>query len=301
MPGLSDVRILVLAGPSSDPMAGADLDLLAERATTHVLPANSRSLLLIPRVLKRLLLSQDDVIVLHGAAPSIAIPVQLAAGLWQRPLLHILPGRLAAGRQRGRLPVTMESRQMVLIRAVAELTGRSWPAAGLLPLRIDLGCGSLARPGFLGIDARRTPATRIIADARAVAVRTHVADEVYASCLLEHFDDPHQVLKEIHRILHPEGQAVLRLPNLATYSAHLDTTHRFLADLTLWRRILSGYFEEVEVVPVGTKYRDNAWLVRVNWFLVNVCKWYELAQGWDFICRRPKAEPTIEYTGWWEE
>ena len=50
MHGLSDLRILILAGPSPDPAARADLDLLAERATTHVLPANSRSLLTIPRV-----------------------------------------------------------------------------------------------------------------------------------------------------------------------------------------------------------------------------------------------------------
>ncbi len=169
------------------------------------------------------------------------------------------------------------------------------------PIKLDLGCGSIQRPGFIGIDARPTRATAIVADAEHLPIAPGVADEVFASCLLEHFDAPSHVLDEIHRVLKPTGRAVLRLPNLGTYSSHLDTTHRFLADLALWRSLFTGYFAQVDVQPVGTKYRDSRSLVAVNWLLVNGLGWYELAQGWDFICTEPRAEPILSYVGWWEE
>lgn len=169
------------------------------------------------------------------------------------------------------------------------------------PVKIDLGCGSVKKPGFLGIDVRPTRATGIVADAQALPVASGSVDALEATCLLEHFDAPHKVLDEVHRILKPTGVATFRLPNLGTYSSHMDTTHRFLADLSIWRQMFEGYFSTVEVVPVGTKYRESKSLVAVNWVLVNVLKWHELAQGWDFLCSNPRPEPILSYVGWWEE
>jgi len=286
MRGLADVRLLVLVGARGDPASEEVLDLLDGRTTAHRLPFSGRSIPVnVLRYLKRLVLGQDDAILLFKTGALAAMPLMLAARLFGLPTLN----------------VSQTDNEEKMLKGIARMVGRKWPQARLSPLRIDLGCGSQVRQGFVGIDARKTPATAIVSDARAVAVASHVADEVYASCLLEHFENPHEVLREIHRVLRPDGQAVLRLPNLGTYSSHLDLTHRFLADLALWRGILSGYFEEVEVLPVGTKYRDSPSLVRVNWALVNLLKWFELAQGWDFICRRPKATPSIEYVAWWEE
>jgi SAM-dependent methyltransferase len=281
---LVDLRVLVLRDPSANAPDLA-LDLLNQRTTSHVLPVTVQTLpVTLARVAKRLALGQDDVLVLYNLPAPVRWGMRLLAGLGRRPVLTV---RAVSG--------------PALLRAIARAARRPPKAAEQIPLRLDVGCGSQLRAGFVGLDARRTPATAIVADARALAVQRQVADEVYASCLLEHFDDPHTVLREIHRVLRPDGQAVLRLPNLGTYSSHLDTTHRFLADLALWRRILEGYFEEVRVIPVGTKYRDNLWLVRVNWILVYIFKWYELAQGWDYVCRRPKLSPSVAYTGWWEE
>jgi hypothetical protein len=312
MHGLADVRLLVLVGAQNGPDVNADLDLLDRRTTAHRLPFFGQQ---VPtnmlRLLKRLVLGQDDIILLYGANTFLLLLVALTTMPFRGRVIGVRIRQQrgfngALWKRFGLVQVSLASkkgpaREEALLKGIALVTGRKWDQARTKPLRIDLGCGSLARPGFVGIDARSTPATAIVADARSVAVGDHLADEVYASCLLEHFENPHEVLREIHRILASDGQAVLRLPNLGTYSSHLDLTHRFLADLTLWRRILSGYFHEVTVVPVGTKYRDSSSLVAVNWFLVNVLKWYELAQGWDFVCRGPKAEPSVEYVAWWEE
>jgi glycosyltransferase involved in cell wall biosynthesis len=213
-------------------------------------------------------------------------------------LRHALRSRIVANFSIGRRERELTDALLDLVpdRRRLNLDSSSTP-----PVKIDLGCGSLQKPGFWGIDLRPTRATILTADAQALPIATSTVDELHASCLLEHFDAPYRVLDEVHRVLKPTGKAVFRLPNLGTYSSHLDTTHRFLADLAIWRSLMEGYFSCVEVRPVGTKYRDSRSLVAINWLLVNVLRWHELAQGWDFICTQPRPEPTLSYVGWWEE
>ena len=200
---------------------------------------------------------------------------------------------------------TPKRRDSDLVSALLKLTPRRRSIGSgdlsAAPIKLDLGCGSLVRPGFYGLDSRLTTATSIVADAQALPVANGVVDEVSATCLLEHFDAPYRVLDEVHRVLKRDGRAVFRLPNLGTYSSHLDTTHRFLADLALWRSLFNGYFGRVEVRPVGTKYRDSRSLVTLNWLVVYILKWHELAQGWDFVCTEPLEKPELNYVGWWEE
>ena len=204
-------------------------------------------------------------------------------------------------RERARQQITSHFDRHFREQTFREELGRLVPALSQPVIRIELGCGNKAQPGVIGVDERRTSQTKAICDVRRACFKAGIADEVYSFCVLEHMDNPYELLDEVVRLLKPDGQAVLRVPNLGTYSAHLDMTHRFLADLALWRLILSGYFEEVHVVPVGTKYRDNRLLVTINNILVRVFRFYELAQGWTFICRQKRAQPVRTYTGWWQE
>ncbi|MFN7981859.1 MAG: glycosyltransferase [Vicinamibacterales bacterium] len=169
------------------------------------------------------------------------------------------------------------------------------------PVRLNLGCGSLLSPGYVNVDARRTIATDAVADVRFLPFRSGTADHVQALCLLEHLTDPYMVMDEIHRILKPGGTAALRVPNIGTYSAHLDTTHEFLADLAIWKEVMDGYFRTVRIDPVGLKYRYNTLLVFVNWVLVRVLRQTELAQGWTFVCSQRRDTPERRYKGWWME
>lgn len=227
--------------------------------------------------------------------PRATAEAVLRAGAASRQQREALRGRVKDS-------FTMDHRERKLVRLLSELLS-SVPAPGTIqkPLRLDLGCGSVKRAGYVGIDMRATVATAIVADAQALPIASSVVDEVQATCLLEHFDEPHRVLAEVWRVLKPTGVSIFRIPNLGTYSAHLDTTHRFLADLGVWRSLFEGYFGHVEVRPVGTKYRDSRSLVLANRLAVNVLKWYELAQGWDFVCSEPRPEPVLRYIGWWEE
>ena len=204
-------------------------------------------------------------------------------------------------RERARQQITSHFDRRLREQTFREELGQLIPTLSEPVIRIELGCGNNAQPGVIGVDARRTSQTKVLCDVRRACFKAGIADEVYSFCVLEHMDNPYELLDEIVRLLKPDGQAVLRVPNLGTYSAHLDMTHRFLADLALWRLILSGYFEDVRVVPVGTKYRDNRLLVTINKVLVRVFRFHELAQGWTFICRQKRAQPVRTYTAWWQE
>jgi glycosyltransferase involved in cell wall biosynthesis len=204
----------------------------------------------------------------------------------------------ARGRARCRI---MRFRREARVEVLRQELARLLPELRNPPVRIELGCGSTGVAGTIGVDARRTVQTRVVCDVRFSCFESQVADEVYSFCVLEHLENPYELLDEIVRILKPGGRAYLRVPNLGTFSSHLDTTHRFLADLRIWRDIMKGYFESVTVVPEGTKYRDNPLLTFINWGLIKVFRFYELTQGWTFVCGRKRTAPVRAYTGWWQE
>lgn len=166
---------------------------------------------------------------------------------------------------------------------------------------INLGSGSGQQPGAIGLDRRITPAVGIVCDATKIALRDNTVDELYSYCLLEHFERPQEVLIEVHRVIKPGGMALLRVPNIGTYAAHLDLTHRFLGDLTIWKEVIGGFFQHVKVRPIGTKYRDNPLLRAINVGMIKGLKFYELSEAWDFICTGPRPYPAPGYEGWWEE
>lgn len=178
-----------------------------------------------------------------------------------------------------------------LARLVPSLTERV--------MRVELGCGESSAGGTIGVDLRATPATCLISDVRRTPFASHTVDEVYSYCVLEHLRNPYELLDEVVRILKPDGRAYLRVPNLGTFSAHLDPTHCFLGDLRMWKTILGGYFETIAVIPLGTKYRDSKLLVLINVLLVRLFRFFELTQGWEFVCQAPKREPSQNYIGWW--
>src|SRR5581483_12170664 len=100
---------------------------------------------------------------------------------------------------------------------------------------------------FVNLDVRPVPGIAALADVIRLPLGDASVDEARAGALLEHFDDPCLPLAELHRVLRPTGLLVVRVPALGTNAAHLDPTHRYLADLAHWRDLLRGYFARVRV------------------------------------------------------
>jgi SAM-dependent methyltransferase len=167
--------------------------------------------------------------------------------------------------------------------------------------RVNLGSGNEPLSGYINVDRRHCPGVNVIADVRQLPFAQESIDRITASSVLEHFADPYAVLDEVHRILHSHGHATFRVPSPWSCFALMDPTHCFLADLKLWRQILAGYFDRVEVIPEGVRYRDNKLLALLNHIVVRCLRFFEFAQTWRFDCERKKPLTTRAYIPWWLE
>ena len=121
-------------------------------------------------------------------------------------------------------------------------------------LRVNLGCGSKVKPGFLGVD---------IGEESAADVKIEVMDwlrqqpdgsvaEVYSRHMLEHlthevFDD---FLHELDRVLMPRAQLLFIVPHYSNPYFYSDPTHRrpfglhtfsYLCESSCLRRSVPSY------------------------------------------------------------
>jgi SAM-dependent methyltransferase len=167
------------------------------------------------------------------------------------------------------------------------------------PLRINVGCGHEVLPGFVNLDVRAVPGLGLRADALRLPFADASVAEARAGSLLEHFHDPCDMLDELHRVLAPDGRLVVRVPALGTNAAHLDPTHRFLADLHQWRAILLGYFARVSLGSVGVRYRSHPLLVAFQRAMIAAFGFHDLGQCWVLTARQRRDAPTRAFEAWW--
>jgi SAM-dependent methyltransferase len=168
-------------------------------------------------------------------------------------------------------------------------------------LRLNLGSGNEPLADHVNVDRRRVSGVQVVGDVLALPFASGSAREVRASSLLEHFADPYAVLDEIHRTLRPEGRFLMRVPALWSWAAHLDRSHVFLADVKLWREILSGYFGRVRADPEGVRYRDSKVLAGLCLVATRGLGLLEFADAWRFTCADKRPAPVRAYVPWWLE
>ena len=114
-----------------------------------------------------------------------------------------------------------------------ELSGRTRPAApaaATTARRINVGCGNQKMPGWIGIDAVRTPAVDIVRDLRrGLPFEDSSIDEIYCDNVLEHIgpaEDFIFVLNEFYRVLKPGARATIIVPDGRSQAAWQDPTHQ---------------------------------------------------------------------------
>lgn len=94
-------------------------------------------------------------------------------------------------------------------------------------LEVDLGCGSAKKEGTIGVDKYPCDGVDIIADfeAEALPFENSSVGRIYASHVMEHVHDLFYVMSEVHRVLAPEGEIVIRVPYWSSEGAFRDPTH----------------------------------------------------------------------------
>ncbi len=101
-------------------------------------------------------------------------------------------------------------------------------------LKIDLGCGRMRKPGYIGIDimpyvdGKGTQVVDIVRDVekQGLPFCDNSADSIIANSVLEHFVDLEFVLNECWRVLKPGGILEGTVPMAGTDGAWRDPTHR---------------------------------------------------------------------------
>ena len=93
---------------------------------------------------------------------------------------------------------------------------------------IELGCGQTKRSGAIGIDHLPLDGVDFVADIEQGLsfLPDNSVDEIYSSHLLEHIGNLELLMKEIHRVLKPDGKKIAVVPHFSNPYYYSDYTHR---------------------------------------------------------------------------
>ncbi|CAM2176596.1 Methyltransferase domain-containing protein [Paraburkholderia sacchari] len=91
----------------------------------------------------------------------------------------------------------------IVVKTVTPEKVEQAKAAG--DFRINLGCGHIAMPGYINVDAREIPGVDVVADVGGLPFDQGSVDEVFSSHLIEHFPQ-----EELRRRLLPHWRAMLK-------------------------------------------------------------------------------------------
>lgn len=145
------------------------------------------------------------------------------------------------------------------------------------PVRLHLGCGGVRYDGYLGVDITPGPAVDQVADLRQrwpwadATVAEAVAEDVF-----EHLPDKCHTLRELYRVLEPNGRALVRVPDATTGAAFGDPTHVSFWTLESFHEMYmrpgpyhpGGYHFDVTAYPwgqgtlvrIGEHHRPRLWV-----------------------------------------
>jgi len=93
--------------------------------------------------------------------------------------------------------------------------------------RLNLGCGTDVRPGFVNLDVAALPGVDVVHDLNVLPLpfEDETFEEILCQDVLEHVDLI-GVLRECHRILQPGGEIHVQSPHFTSAAVHIDPTHR---------------------------------------------------------------------------
>jgi SAM-dependent methyltransferase len=93
--------------------------------------------------------------------------------------------------------------------------------------RLNLGCGTDIRPGWVNLDVAPLPGVDVVHDLSSLPLPFEDAsfDRIAAKDVLEHLDYL-PVLRDLHRILRPGGRLEVTSPHFTSPAVWVDPTHR---------------------------------------------------------------------------
>jgi SAM-dependent methyltransferase len=95
--------------------------------------------------------------------------------------------------------------------------------------KLNLGCGERKKPGYINIDWNREVEPDVVHDLNKLPYpfENNSFDLIEVSHVLEHLDTPFLVMKELHRLLKPDGKLIIKVPHFSRGFTHAEHTHGF--------------------------------------------------------------------------
>jgi SAM-dependent methyltransferase len=92
--------------------------------------------------------------------------------------------------------------------------------------RLNLGCGRDIRDGYVNVDSAPLPGIDLVYDLNDLPLPFEDAQfaEILCQDVLEHVDYL-PLMRELHRVLRPNGRLVVRSPHFTSRGVHVDPTH----------------------------------------------------------------------------
>lgn len=81
-------------------------------------------------------------------------------------------------------------------------------------MKLNLGCGPVHMDGWTNVDYDESQGPDVVADLRHLPFEDEVAEQVFASHVLEHFRWDEPVLEEWRRVMRRGGEIVVIVPDL---------------------------------------------------------------------------------------
>ena len=95
--------------------------------------------------------------------------------------------------------------------------------------RLNLGCGEDKKEGHINVDWQASVNPDVVHDLNALPYpfADNTFDSIKAFHVLEHLDKPFNIMKEMHRILKPGGQLLVKVPHFSRGFTHTEHCHGF--------------------------------------------------------------------------
>jgi SAM-dependent methyltransferase len=122
------------------------------------------------------------------------------------------------------------------------------------PLSLDIGCGAFPRRGHFGLDCLDLPGVDIVADLEQPLseLPDNSVGRIYTRHTFEHVKDLVPLLRELRRVLRPDGVLEVIVPHFSNPYYYSDPTHvRFFGLYTF------QYFANEEDQPKRRKVPSN--------------------------------------------
>lgn len=113
--------------------------------------------------------------------------------------------------------------------------------------KLNLGSAGYKKEGFINVDWQSMVKPDVEHNLNIIPYPfdDNSFDLVEASHVLEHLDRPFDVMKEIHRILKPQGKLIIRVPHFSRGFTHAEHFHGFDMTFPIYfnkKFVKAGYF-----------------------------------------------------------